>query len=63
MDGQIEQCIYIKFCVKFSESMTENLKVLLEAFGVHCLSRISCFKASRVLVEDDECQGDQAPAK
>jgi hypothetical protein len=60
MDGKIEQCVCIKFCVKLSKSATETLEVLCEAFGEHSLSWTvvfewhSRFKASRVSGEDDE---------
>jgi hypothetical protein len=51
MDGKIEQCVCIKFCVKLSKSATEMLEMFHEAFGEHSLSRTvvfewhSCFKA------------------
>jgi hypothetical protein len=38
MDGKIEQCVCIKFCVKLGESATETLERLHEAFGEHSLS-------------------------
>jgi hypothetical protein len=64
MDGKIEQCVCIKFCVKLGKSATETLEMLCESFGGHSLSWTavfgwhSCFKAGRMSV-----QGDQAPAK
>jgi hypothetical protein len=39
MDGKIEQCICIKFCVKLDKSTAETLEMLLEAFGEHSLSQ------------------------
>jgi hypothetical protein len=63
MDGKIKQCICIKFCMKLGNCATEALEMLCEAFGEHSSSRTavfeghSRFKASRVLVEDDECSG------
>jgi hypothetical protein len=63
MDGKIEQCVCIKFCVKLSKSTTETPEMLREAFGEYSLSRTavsewhSRFKAGRVSDEDDECSG------
>jgi hypothetical protein len=60
MDGKIKQGVYIKFCVKLGKSATKTLEMLHEAFGKHSLTRTavfewhSCFKASRVSVEDDK---------
>jgi hypothetical protein len=68
MDGKIEQCVCIKFCVKLGKSATEIFEIFREAFGEHPLSRTvdfewhSCFKASQVSVEDDERSG-RPPAK
>jgi hypothetical protein len=51
IDGKIEQCACIKFCVKLTKSATETPEMLPEAFGEHSLSRTSvfewhsCFKA------------------
>jgi hypothetical protein len=61
MDGKIEQCVWIKFCVKLSKSASETLEMLHEAFGEHSLSWTvvfewhSRFKAGRVSVRDDKC--------
>jgi hypothetical protein len=58
MDGKIEQRASIKSCVKLGKSATETLEMLHEAFGEHSSSWTavsewhSCFKASRVPVED-----------
>jgi transposase len=63
MDGKIEQCVFIKFCLKLGKSATETLEMLHEAFGEHSLSWIvvfqwhSRFKAGRVSAEDDERSG------
>jgi hypothetical protein len=59
MDGKIEQHVCIKVCMKLLKSATETLEMLCEAFGEHFVSQTavfewhSCFKASRVSVEDD----------
>jgi hypothetical protein len=51
MDGKIEQCVSIKFCVKLGKSTTKTLEMICEAFGEHSLSQTavfewhSCFKA------------------
>jgi hypothetical protein len=69
MDGEIEQHICIKFCVKLSKSTTETLEMLCEAFREHSLSWTAVFewhsriKAGRVLVEDDECSGRSSPSE
>jgi hypothetical protein len=63
MDGNIEQCVYIRFCVKLSKSATKILEMLREIFAGQSLSWTavvewhSRFKASRVSVEDDEHSG------
>jgi hypothetical protein len=63
MDGNIEQHVYIKFCVKLDKSATETFKMLREAFGEHSLSETvvfewhSRFKAGQVSDEDDERSG------
>jgi hypothetical protein len=33
MDGEIEQCVCIKFCVKLDKSATETFEMLRESFG------------------------------
>jgi hypothetical protein len=38
MDDRIEQCVCVKFCVKFGKSTTETVEMLHEAFGEHSLS-------------------------
>jgi hypothetical protein len=69
MDGKIEQCVFIKFCMKLSKSATETLEKLHEAFGEHFLSPTavfewhSCFKAGRVSAEDDKCSGRPSTSK
>jgi hypothetical protein len=69
MDGKIEQCVCIKFCMKFSKSTAETLKMLCEAFGEHSLSQTVVFewhsrlKAGRVSVEDDKCSGRPSTTK
>jgi hypothetical protein len=63
MDGKIEQHVCIKICMKLDKYAAEIVEMLHEAFGEHSLGRTavfewhSCFKASRVSVEDDECSG------
>jgi hypothetical protein len=60
MDGKIERCICVKFCVKLGKSATETLEMLRDTFGEHSLSRTavfewhSRFKAGRLSVEDNE---------
>jgi hypothetical protein len=60
MDGKIEQCVCVKFCLKLSKSATKTFEIFHEAFGEHSSSQRavsewhSCFKASRVSVDDDE---------
>jgi hypothetical protein len=70
MDGKIEQCGCIKFCVKLGKSTTETPpEMLREVFGEHSLSQTvifewhSCFKADRVLGEDDERSGRPSTSK
>jgi hypothetical protein len=60
MDGKMEQRVCIEFYLELGKSATKTLEMLREAFGEHSLSRTvfewhSCFKASRVSVEDDQC--------
>jgi hypothetical protein len=63
MDGKIEQCVCIKFCLKLGKSSTKTLEMLREAFGVHSLSWTavfewhSHFKVGRGSTEDDDCSG------
>jgi hypothetical protein len=63
MDGKIEQCVCIKFCMKLSNLLPKPLEMLREAFAEHSLSWTavfewhSCFKASKVSAEDYECSG------
>jgi hypothetical protein len=63
MDGKIEQCVCIKFCVKLGKTATEALEMICETSGEYSLSHTavfewhSRFKAGRVSVEDDECSG------
>jgi hypothetical protein len=51
MDGNIEQHVCIKFCMKLGKPITETAEMLREAFGEHSLSQTtvfewhSCFKA------------------
>jgi hypothetical protein len=69
MDGKIEQCVCIKFCVKLGKSATKTLEMLREALGEHPLSQTtvfewhSHFKAGQVSVEDDECSGQPSTSK
>jgi hypothetical protein len=43
MDGKIEQCVCINFCVKLVKSASETLEMLHEAFGGHSLSWTAFF--------------------
>jgi hypothetical protein len=69
MDGKIEQCVCIKFCVKLGKSATKTLEMLCEALGEHSLSQTVVFewdsrsKAGRVSVEDDKCSGRSSTSK
>jgi hypothetical protein len=69
MDGKIEQCVCIKFCVKLGKFATKTLGMLHEAFGEHYFSRTavfewhSYFKTAQVSVEDDECLGQPSTSK
>jgi hypothetical protein len=51
MDGKIEQCVCIQFCMKLGKSTIETLEMVREASGDHFLSWTavfewhSCFKA------------------
>jgi hypothetical protein len=44
MDGKIEQCVCIKFCVKLGKSASKSLEMLHEAFGEHSLSQTAVFE-------------------
>jgi hypothetical protein len=44
MDGKIEQCVCIKFCVKLGKSASKPLEMLCEAFGEHSLSWTAVFE-------------------
>jgi hypothetical protein len=44
MDGEIEQRVCTKFCVKLGKSATETLEMFREAFGEHSLSWTSVFE-------------------
>jgi hypothetical protein len=63
MDGKIEQCFCVKFCLKLSKSATETLEMLRESFGEHSLNRTavfewhSNFKAGRVSAENGKRSG------
>jgi hypothetical protein len=69
VDGRIEQCICMNFCVKLGKSATEIIEMLSEALGEHSLSRTavfewySRFKATGVSVEDDEFSGRPSASK
>jgi hypothetical protein len=63
MNGKIEQCVCIMFCVKLGKSATETLEMLREAFGQHSLSHTavfewhSCCKGGQLSVEIDKHSG------
>jgi hypothetical protein len=69
MNGKIKQRVCAKCCMKLGKSATETLEMFREAFAQHSLRRTevsewhSRFKAGRVLVENENVQGDQTPAK
>jgi hypothetical protein len=60
MDGKIEQCVCIKFCMKLGKSATETSEMIRVAFGKQCLCQTTVsechlhLKANSVLVENDE---------
>jgi hypothetical protein len=43
MDGKIEQCVCIKYCMKLGKSATETPEMLHEAFEEHSLSQTVVF--------------------
>jgi hypothetical protein len=61
MDGKIEPCVCINFCVKLGKSATVTLEMLHEAFKDLSQTAVfewhSRFKASQVTAEDDERSG------
>jgi hypothetical protein len=69
MDGKIEQCVRIKFCMKLGKSATKTFEMLCEAFGEHSLSWTAVFEwhprfnAVECQLKMMNIQGDQAPAK
>jgi hypothetical protein len=66
MDGKIDQCVSIKFCMKVGKSATKTFGMLREAFGEHSLSQIAFFEWHSRPVECQlkvNIQGDQAPAE
>jgi hypothetical protein len=69
MDGEIEQRVCIKFCVKLGKTAIETLEMLRRAFGEHSLSRtavfewLSSFKAGQVSAKDDEGSGRPSISK
>jgi hypothetical protein len=44
VEGKIEQCVCIRFCVKLGKSATKTLQMIPEAFGEHSLSRTADFE-------------------
>jgi hypothetical protein len=64
MDGKIEQCVCIKFCVKLGKSTTETLEILHEVLSQTAVSEWhSWFKDGRVSAEDDKCSGRPSTSK
>jgi hypothetical protein len=55
MDGKIEQCVCIKFCVKLGKSATETLEMLCEAFEEHSLSQTAVLNGIHIS-RPVECQ-------
>jgi hypothetical protein len=55
MDGKIEQCVCIKFCVKLSKFATKTLEMFHEAFGEHSLSQTAVLIGIHVS-RPGECQ-------
>jgi hypothetical protein len=68
MDGTIEQCVCIKFCVKLGNFTSETREMLCEAFG-HSLSWTvvsewhSRFNVVRMSVEHDKHSGQPSTSK
>jgi hypothetical protein len=48
MDGKIQQCVCIKFCVKLGKSTTETLEILREDFEDHSLGRTAVLNGIHV---------------
>jgi hypothetical protein len=44
MDGKIEQCVHIKFRMKFNKSATKTLEMLHEIFVEYSLSQTVVFE-------------------
>jgi hypothetical protein len=44
MDGKIEECVCIKFRLKFGKSTIKTLEMLHEAFGEHSFSQTAVFE-------------------
>jgi hypothetical protein len=69
MNGKIEQCVCIKFCMKLGKFANKTLEMLRQAFGEHSSSQRavfewhSRFKAGRVSVEDEESSGRPRTSK
>jgi hypothetical protein len=69
MDGKIEQCVCMKFCVQLGKSATETLEMLCETFGEHSLSQtvvLNGIHVSRLVkcqLKMVNVQDGQAPAK
>jgi hypothetical protein len=69
IDGRIEQCFSIKFCMKLGKFTAETLEMLCEAVWEHSLSQTavfewhSRFKAGRVSLKDDEHSGRPSTIK
>jgi hypothetical protein len=69
MDGKIEQCVCITFCMKFIKSITGTFEMLHEAVGEQCLSWTAVFNIIHVSRPVDcqlkmtNVQDSQAPAK
>jgi hypothetical protein len=69
MDGKIDQCVCIKFCVKLSKSATKAIEMLREAFGEHSeagqwfVNGIHISRPGECQLKMTNFQGDQIPAK
>jgi hypothetical protein len=54
-----EQRVCVKFCLKLGKTATETQKILLQAFGDECMSRMQCFewysrfKTGRMSIDED----------
>ena len=57
-----EQCVFVKFCFKLGQTLSETFRMLKLAFGEEVMSRTQthewykCFKEGQTSI-DNECSG------